>query len=94
MTRAIALELAPHLVRAYLPRRLHSLARLYAMPTAATLAARWAYSVRSLNPQDLRATHGLERVGCLALLSGLSLLDALCAGASGEKQASSEQRSG
>jgi GT2 family glycosyltransferase len=62
-----ALALAPHLARAYLPRRLRWLGSLGLASAVLVLGARWLASVRALGRQDLAAARGLPRVAGVAL---------------------------
>ena len=64
-----------HLKRA-LPRGARWALELGPVSTAAVLAGRFASSVASLNRQDMPEVRGARRAACVALIAGLSLVDA------------------
>jgi hypothetical protein len=70
---ADAVALAPHLLEAYLPAL--PAKRLGRLGGAATLLARWAFSVRALNHQDMPEVRGARRASALAALTAVSALD-------------------
>jgi glycosyltransferase involved in cell wall biosynthesis len=72
---ADAVELTPHLARAYLPRPYHAVARAPGLE-AVTLSTRLLFSLRSINAQDMPDVHGARWLACAALTLGISTLDA------------------
>jgi hypothetical protein len=67
--------LTPYLVRAYLPQKLHWLARSGPLAPLAILFARLGYSLRALNQQDLPPVRGLRRLGAMSLIVAFSAVD-------------------
>jgi hypothetical protein len=68
-------ELLPHLATAYLPARLRWAGRLRPLALV-VLAIRFAHSLRSLGRQDMPAVRGLRALACVAIIAGLSAVDA------------------
>lgn len=66
-----AVELAPHLMRAYLGRSISG-----PLPTAVALAGRFAASVGAIGHQDMPPLGPVEAVACVATIAALSLCDA------------------
>lgn len=67
--------LAPYLVQAYLPARLHWFARSGPLAPLCILFARLGYSLRALNQQDLPPVRGLRRLGAMGLIAAFSAID-------------------
>lgn len=67
--------LTPYLVQAYLPARLHWLARSGPLAPLCILFARLGYSLRALNHQDLPHLRGLRRLGAMGLIAAFSAID-------------------
>ncbi|HYI02307.1 hypothetical protein, partial [Hyalangium sp.] len=74
---ADAVELAPHLAGTYLPERLRWLGRLGGLSGAATLGARFGYSARAINHQDLPKVRGLRFAACVGLVGAITAVDGL-----------------
>jgi len=74
---ADAVELAPHLGNAYLPQGLRWLSRLGVLSGAATLGARFGYSTRAINHQDLPRVRGLRFAACVGLVGAITAMDGL-----------------
>jgi hypothetical protein len=70
---ADAVVLAPHLLETYLPGL--PAKRLGRLGGAVTLAARWAFSVRALNHQEMTEVRGLRKARALGALTAISALD-------------------
>jgi hypothetical protein len=72
---ADAVELAPHLARAYVPDQ----PLLTRVPGLAfgVLGARWSYSMRALGHQDMPEVHGVRWLACVSAIAGISMLDGL-----------------
>ena len=71
---ADAVELAPHLARAYLPKPLAKLANLPGLE-AVVLGSRVLFSLRSINEQDMPDARGARFLACAGLTLGISALD-------------------
>lgn len=69
------IEMTPHLVKTYLPAAA-PLGNLGPIAPLAVLAARFVFSVRSVNHQDMPPAHGLRWAATVGAIAGLSLLDA------------------
>ena len=73
---ADSVELAPHLARAYLPRRARWLARLGPLSGLAVLAVRWGCSLLALRRQQAPSVRGLRWFAGAALVTGIHAADA------------------
>src|SRR5262249_19768703 len=80
-----AAQLTPYLAKAYLPASLAWLGRTRVAPLA-VLGARFAFSVRSIGRQDMPRVRGLQYLACVALIAGISAIDAAGAIADGRRQ--------
>ncbi len=69
--------LTPHLVRAYMPERMQWLGRSGPLGPLCVLVARFWFSVRALNHQDLPPLRGVRWLGALALVGVFSAVDML-----------------
>ena len=69
------IEMTPHLVKTYLPAAAR-IGNLGPVIPLAVLAARFVFSVRSINHQDMPAAHGIRWLATAGAIAGLSLLDA------------------
>lgn len=69
------IALAPHLVRTYLPAAAR-LGNLGPVVPLLVLAARFGFSVRSLDHQDMPPARGPRWLGAVAAIAGISLVDA------------------
>ncbi|AQT10514.1 mycofactocin system glycosyltransferase [Pseudomonas protegens] len=67
--------LTPYLVRAYLPGWLQWLGRSGPLGPLCVMVGRLGYSLRALNHQDLPPLHGARRLGAMAMVTAISLLD-------------------
>ena len=74
---ADSVELAPHLARAYLPRRAGWVGRLGPLSGLAVLAVRWGCSLLALRRQQLPATRGLRWLAGATLVSAIHAADAV-----------------
>lgn len=70
-----SVDLTPYLVRAYMPGWLQWLARSGPIGPLCVMAGRLGYSLRALNHQDLPPVRGGRRLGAMAVVIGMSLLD-------------------
>ncbi len=70
-----SVDLTPYLVRAYLPGWLQWLARSGPLGPLCVMLGRLGYSLRALNHQDLPPVRGLRRLGAMAMVTAISLLD-------------------
>jgi len=70
---ADAVALAPHLLETYLPAL--PTKKLGRLGGAVTLAARWAFSVRALNHQDMTPVRGLKKAKAIGALTAITALD-------------------
>lgn len=68
------ISLAPHLVRTYLPIAA-PLGKLGPVVPLAVLAARFGFSVASINRQDMPPAHGARWLGVVGAIAGISLVD-------------------
>ncbi len=69
------IEIAPHLVRTYLPAAA-PLGNLGPVVPLAILAARFGFSLRSINRQDMPPAHGMRWLRVAGVIAGISLVDA------------------
>lgn len=69
------IEMTPHLVKTYLPPAAR-IGNLGPVIPLAVLAARFVFSVRSINRQDMPAASGVRWLATVGAIAGLSLLDA------------------
>lgn len=69
------IEMTPHLVKTYLPAA-SRLGNLGPVVPLAVLAARFVFSVRSVNRQDMPPAHGVRWLATVGAIAGLSLIDA------------------
>jgi hypothetical protein len=69
------IEMTPHLVKTYLPAAAR-LGNLGPVVPLAVLAARFVFSVRSVNHQDMPPAHGLRYLATVGAIAGFSLIDA------------------
>jgi len=86
-------ELTPHLLRTYAPA-LAPLGNLGPVRPLAVLAARFAFSVRSINHQDQPPARGVRWLATVGAIAGISLVDAaatLVRGLRGRRIASAGQ---
>lgn len=67
--------LTPYLVRAYMPGWLQWLGRSGPIGPLCVMVGRLGYSLRALNHQDLPPLHGFRRLGAMAMVTAISLLD-------------------
>jgi hypothetical protein len=70
------ISLAPHLVRTYAPFAA-GLGNLGPVIPLAVLAARFGFSVASINKQDMPPAHGARWLGVVGAIAGISLVDAV-----------------
>ncbi|HUQ01003.1 MAG TPA: glycosyltransferase [Kofleriaceae bacterium] len=70
------ISLAPHLVRTYAPFAA-PLNKLGPVVPLAVLAARFGFSVASINKQDMPPAHGARWLGVVGAIAGISLVDAV-----------------
>jgi hypothetical protein len=70
------ISLAPHLVRTYAPFAA-PLVKLGPLVPLAVLAARFGFSVASINKQDMPPAHGARWLGVVGAIAGISLVDAV-----------------
>ena len=70
------ISLAPHLVKTYMPIAA-PLAKLGPVVPLAVLAARFGFSVASINKQDMPPAHGARWLGVVGAIAGISLVDAV-----------------
>ena len=78
-----SVELTPHLVHAYLPRKWQWLGRSGPLGPLCVMAVRLTYSLRALNKQDLPPLRGGRWLATAGLILGFSALDTLGALARG-----------
>lgn len=65
-------EIAPHLAAAYVPRRWRRM-----VSPLSVLAARFAFSVRAINHQDMPRVSGARRAAVVGAIAALSAVDAV-----------------
>jgi hypothetical protein len=70
------ISLAPHLVKTYAPFAA-PLGNLGPIVPLAVLAARFGFSVASINKQDMPPAHGARWLGVVGAIAGISLVDAV-----------------
>jgi glycosyltransferase involved in cell wall biosynthesis len=70
------ISLAPHLVKTYMPMAV-PLVKLGPVVPLAVLAARFGFSVASINKQDMPPAHGARWLGVVGAIAGISLVDAV-----------------
>ena len=72
-----AARLTPYLAEAYLPPRFQALGRTGPIASLAVLGIRFACSLRAIGRQDMPALTGWRRLGCVGIVAGISVVDAV-----------------
>lgn len=70
-------EITPQLTKTYAPKVNRVVRRLGPVGPLSVLAARFAFSVRAVNHQEMPKVSGLRYLACLGYIAGFSMVDAV-----------------